>query len=68
MALVLQLSFLLGSSEETCWKSWRRTVMTEPVERFMAAMNEMLISVSVWTFRGKNDSEDSLNAPTGCTY
>ena len=40
----------------------------DPAERFMAGTNEMLMFVSVAIFRGKNEMEDSLNAPTGRTY
>jgi len=42
--------------------------MIDPAAKLMAAMNETLISVSVSTFKGKKAIEDSLKAPTGCTY
>ena len=42
--------------------------MIDPAVKFIAAINDTLISVSVLTFSGKKVMDDSLNAPTGRTY
>jgi hypothetical protein len=68
MLLKMQLWLRLYSPAAPRLKLWRCILMMDPALKFIAAINDTLISVSVLTFSGKKEIEDSLNAPTGRTY